>query len=200
VSLITIAEKVAKENGFVVPANVVGSTSRELVELLSFANEVGRDLARRADWTALRASVTLTGDGTAKDHALGANFKRLAKGYGVTVGGAPVRTITQGEFAALAATEGTPRYAALDGLTLALWPYLADAATARANIITGAWCSNGSDAFAADSDTSLIDEDVFAKGLIAHWRRQKGMPYADHEAEFEASLAAAALFDHGARL
>ena len=52
----------------------------------------------------------------------------------------------------------------------------------------------------ADTDTALIDEELLLKCLIVRWRRQKGMDYADHEAEYEAALKSYAGFDDGGRL
>ena len=60
--------------------------------------------------------------------------------------------------------------------------------------------SNGTAAWALDDETSLIDENLFAKGLIVRWRRQKGMEYADHEAEYEAALMDIARFNDRSRV
>jgi hypothetical protein len=41
---------------------------------------------------------------------------------------------------------------------------------------------------------------VLEKGLNAYWRRQKGMPYQDQDAEFEATILQVAGFDDRSRL
>ena len=172
---------------------------REWQEALQFANETGEELARRVDWGALQASTTLTGDGTNKVHALPAGFSRLSRGVSVKTSSGILRPLSRAEWGTLTAVQGTPRYFLLEGAEVTLWPYLANAATATASYQTGYWTSAGSDAFTVDTQTSLIDEDLFLKGLIVRWRRQKGMPYQDEEAEFEAALQDFAGFDDRGR-
>lgn len=198
-TLLTIAQGLARNVGMQVPTSVVGSTMREWQEALQFANEVGEELSRRVDWGALQATATLTGDGTNKVHALPAGFARLSKGIAIRSGTSIVRPLTRAEWNALTPVEGTPRYFLLEGTEVTLWPFLADAATATASYQSDLWTSAGSSAFTVDSQTSLIDEDLFMKGLIVRWRRQKGMPYQDEEAEYEASLADYASFDDRGR-
>lgn len=198
-TLLTICEGLAKNVGMKVPTQIVAASQREWIEALQFCNEVGEELARRVDWGDLTTTETITGDGTNKKHSLSSYFSRMVQGACVIVGGAPVRALTRAEWGSLTATEGTPRYFLLEDTGLTLWPYLANAETGTVIYQTKAWCSNGTDAWSADDETSLIDEDLFLKALIVRWRRQKGMPYADEEAEYEAALAQYAGFDNGGR-
>jgi hypothetical protein len=94
---------------------------------------------------------------------------------------------------------GAPRYFLLEGRIMRLWPYLATATNATVRIQSRNWCSNGTDEWIADTETSLIDENLMLKGLIARWRRQKGMPFEDYEAEYEADVADIARADDRAR-
>lgn len=199
-SLLTIATALARNVGMADPDVIVLSPFREWKEALLFANETGEELARRVDWGQIRKTITLTGDGTNLAHSMPADFSRLTRGMAILAGTSPVRPLTQQEFARLSPSEGQPRYFNLEGKVVRLWPYLAIAATSAAQYQSTAWCSNGTNSFSADTDTSLIDEWIFAKALIVRWRRQKGMPYADEEAEFEAALADVARFNDGSRL
>lgn len=198
-TLLTISQGLARNAGMQVPTSVVGSTMREWQEALQFANETGEELARRVDWGVLQASATLTGDGTNKVHDLPAGFSRLNRGIAVRAGTGIVRPLTRAEWNVLTPVEGTPRYFLLEGDTITLFPFLANAATVTVQYQTGYWTSAGAASFTADSQTSLIDEDLFLKGLIARWRRQKGMPYQDEEAEYEAALQDFANFDDRSR-
>lgn len=198
-TLLTICEGLAKNTGRQVPTQVASSTHRDEVEYLQFANETGEELARRVDWGDLTKTATLTGTGANIAHSLPSDFGRLTRGIAVkTSGGAIVRPLTRGEWNSLTAVEGTPRYFLLQDDTITLWPFLASAATATVYYQSSEWCSAGT-SFAADSDTSLIDENLFLKAMIVRFRRQKGMDYADHEAEYEAALRDFAGFDERAR-
>lgn len=200
-TLLTIAQTLAADVGLAIPDQVVGSADRSMIEVLSFANAAGEELARRVDWMQLAASTTLTGTGAQVAHALPAGFSRISPGAAVlTAAGAMVRPLTRAEWGTLAAVEGVPRYFLLQDNTVTLWPHLANAATATVAYQSRNWCSNGTDAWGLDDETSLIDEALFAKGLIVRWRRQKGMDYADHEAEYEAALQDLSRFNDRSRM
>lgn len=199
-SLLSICKALAHNVGMTAPDVVISSPFRQWQEAVQFANETGEELARRVDWGQLQATETLTGDGTNKVHALPVLFSRLNMGVCVTAGTSIVRPLSRAEWNTLQPVEGLPRYFILEGAEITLWPFLAPSATATVQYQTKAWCSNGTGAFAADEDTSLIDEALFSRALIVRWRRQKGMPYADQEAEFEASLSQLAAFNDRGRL
>jgi hypothetical protein len=182
------------------PDVVVSSSLRQWQEALQFANEVGEELARRVDWGQLQAQAPLIGDGTNKIHALPALLSRLNRGISVMAGTSIVRPLTRAEWSRLPAIEGTPRYYLLEGRAVTLWPYLGTGATAVLQYQSSAWCSNGLAEFTSDMDASLIDEVLFVKALVVRWRRQKGMPYADEEAEYEAALSDMAGFNDRSRI
>lgn len=193
-TLLTIAEGLALNVGMTPTTVVVGNAERQSVETLQFANEAGEELARRVDWGQLRETVTLTGNGTDLVHTLPAGFSRITPGVAVRAGTATVRPLSRSEWNTLTPVQGTPRYFLLENKELTLWPYLPSAATVTVTYQTLYWTSAGGAAFAADAETSLIDEALFIKALSVRWRRQKGMPYQDEEAEFEATLADFAQF------
>lgn len=198
-SLLTICNRLAQNVGLETTEQVITSPRREWSEAVEMANAVGRELARRVDFGALNDVVTVTGDGTDRSYDLGSETARLVPGVTVTVGGVVIRPLTQAEWGALAPIAGTPRYFLLEGQRISFWPLLGNAVAATVRIQSRNWCSNGTDAWQADTDTALIDENLLAKGLIVRWRRQKGMDYTDYEAEYEADLADIARTDDRAR-
>lgn len=199
-TLLTIANKLAENVGLEVTANVITSSKREWMEAVTMANAAGDELARRVDFGALFSTVTLTGDGTDKEFNLGDGFSRLIPGIAVTYATSTVRPMTQAEWASLVAVEGIPRVFKLEGNKLRLWPFLASGQSVVARYQTRNWCSNGTAEWNADDETALVDEDMLTKCLIVRWRRQKGMPFEDYEAEYEAALSDIARFDDRSRL
>lgn len=199
-SLLTIAQSLALNVGMAAPDTVVGSPEREWQEALRFANETGEELARRVDWGQLRKAATLTGTGATVAHALPADFARLSPGICARAGVNTVRPLTRAEWGALVHVQGVPRYFLLENTAMTLWPYLATAATVAVSYQSKNWTSANGSEFTADAETSLIDEGLFSKGLIVRWRRQKGMPYQDEEAEYEAMLQNLAAFNDRSRL
>lgn len=199
-TLLTICNQLAENVGLATTQQVISSPKREWAEAVVMSNAVGDELARRVDFGALRRSQSLAADGTDKVYDLGADFSRIIPGIGVTYGQGIIRPLTQAEWASLEPVEGSPRYFLLEGRMLRLWPYLPNAMAASVRYQSRNWCSNGSAAWTSDIETSLIDENLMAKGLIVRWRRQKGMPFEDYEAEFEADLADIARFDDRSRI
>lgn len=197
-TLLTACQAIAKNVGISVPDSVASSTDREMVEMLRFANETGEELARRVDWPELRATQTLTGDGTNLTFTMASDYDHLAPAGAVTFGTNILRPLTQAEWQTLVAAVGTPRYYLMESGSVTLFPFLANASTATVNYQSNAFCSAGS-AFDADDDTLVVDEDLFTKGLEVRWRRQKGMDYADHEAEYEAAIMDFAGFSGASR-
>lgn len=196
-NVLQILKSLALNVGIPQPATII-STNRQVLELVEFANEAAEEMARRVDWGGLRATATLTGDGTDKLHALPAAFSRLAANGAVRFSGSVLRPLTRAEWNTMTPTAGTPRYFLLEGQTMRLWPYLANAATATVLYQSVNFITSGA-AFIADTDDPKVPNDVLLKGIVARWRRQKGMAYQDEEAEYEAALAQAASFDDGAR-
>lgn len=197
-TLLTVAQGLAKNVGLVIPTQVIGSPDRTGAEVAEHASAAGEELARRVDWGQLTAATVLTGDGTDLAHALPANFARITRGVGVGGVGGTIRPLTQAEWATLVPVEGVPRYFLLRDNTLRLWPYLSNAATVTVVYQSAHWTNVGP-AFTSDDNVILIDEPLLLKGLEVRWRRAKGMDYADHEAEYEAALVDFARFNDRSR-
>lgn len=189
-TLLSLARGLALNVGLDIPDTISG---RDGDEIMQIGTETGEELARRVQWGALTRIVTLPG---LTREALPADYDRMIAGICVVAGNRPVRPLTRGEWPDVPGTTGVPRYYLLEGDKITLWP----AGTATVTYQSNAWCSNGTGAFASGDDEPVMDEALFLKGMIARWRRQKGMPYTDEEAEYEAALAQHAAFDDRSRI
>lgn len=207
-TLLTICQSLAANVGLPTPDVIATSPDRNWSEALRYANEAGEELARRVDWGVLRETETLTGTGAQATFTLPSDFARLAQGVTVRIGRHIVRPLTQAEWDALTPTQGTPRYFFLRGNEIEFWPYALSGVEISVTYVSRFWVSSaippgGSAtaraAFMADDDSARFSEELLTKGLIARWRRQKGMPFADEEAEYEAMLADTARFDDRGR-
>jgi hypothetical protein len=195
-TLLTIAQDVARNTALDVPPSASGSTAREIVNVVQFINDTGLELARRVNWGALRASTTITGTGVNANFALPAYYLKLIEGGAVFAGSVAVRGgLSPDEWAALTPIVGTPRFYRLRGSSISFYPFLANAATASVNYQSTAWASNGTDRLQLDAETSLIPEDLLVKGAIWRQRRHVGQDFADQIAEYEAALADYAAYD-----
>ena len=196
-SLLSLVESLAYSVGLNKPTQVMGAPGREMAEVRQVADETGEELARRVQWGDLTKTTMISGTGRI---ALPADFGRLVEGIAVTADGRPVRSLTRGEWANLPTTIGRPRYFLLEDDAITLWPALPEGDGAAVTYQSKNWVSNGQARFTADNQSPLMDEALFLKGMIVRWRRNKGMAYADEEAEYEAALAQYAGFDDRGRL
>jgi hypothetical protein len=189
-TILEIIEAVCKNVGVTVPDSAVANTEREYVELVQFAKEAGDEIARRADWSALRATATITGTGTNDDFALPDGVARLTIGNAVSVGGVPIRGgISQDEWFSLAPTMGTSRYFRMNGnSSISFYPYPAAATSISVSYITKNWCSNGTASWTNDANTPLVPDELITKGTIWRFKRKYGQDFSDYLAEFEAIL------------
>ncbi|MEQ1519720.1 MAG: hypothetical protein ABL936_00445 [Aestuariivirga sp.] len=207
-TLLEVAQAVARDVGLAQPTAVVGATDdtdRGMVEMKQHLDFVGEELARRVDWSALRSEVTLTGNGSALEHPLPASYLRMMAGNAVklAVSFAIVRGgLSAEEFKSLPPVVGTPRFYFIGGprgaKTISFWPFLANTFEATALVQSENWVASAT-SYQADGNIALVPSPLMVKGGIARWRRQKGMDYADYVAEYEAALANYAEFDDGAR-
>lgn len=197
-SLLTVCQALAKNVGLAVPTSIVGNQDRQWVEALQFANETGDEMARRVDWHLLAAEWNLIGLGTLNAFDLPDAFARLHRGGGVMWSGVPLRAISRDEFSIMRSLAGSaPRFFVIEGRRIRFAPPLPVGELVNVRYQSDLWVAGG--AYTDDDAVAVVPEDILTKGLIVRWRRQKGMPYADEEAEYEAALAQAAEFQSGAR-
>jgi hypothetical protein len=195
-SLLTIAQDVARNTAIDIPSTAGGSTAREMVNIVQFINDTAFDVIRRVDWGALRQVTTIMGTGAPATHALPADFGRLIRGNAVSFNGAPVRGgLSPDEWASLDGASGTPRFFRLLGSSIGFYPHLASDATATIVYQSINWVAGGAPRMDADAQTALFPEDLLVKGAIWRQRRHIGQDFADHMAEFEAALADYAAHD-----
>lgn len=197
-TLLEICEALAKNVGMAVPVAIVGANDRNAVEALQLANEAGLELAERVDWSALTETTSFAGTGADTAHALPAAWLRPTWSGGVRYGTVALRPLTASEWGTITATGGAPRYFYIEGRTIKFYRYPSVGMTVTARYQSNEWASTGR-RFTADDAEPLVPADLLLKGLIARWRRQKGMEYADQEAEYEASLKTYASFEDGGR-
>lgn len=200
-SLLTIANNVAANVGIKPLLSVLTNTSdTNATKITVFSTETGDELARRADWSGLRKTVTLVGTGNNDNLSLPSDFLRLISGLSVrNSAGGTIRTgLSADEWNSLSAVSGTPRFALLKGGAISFYPYLAYADTATVTYQSNAWGPAGAK-WGSDGDVPLIPERVMTQGTIWRWRRQLGQDFQDYLAEYEAMIADYAKFDDGIR-
>ncbi|WP_085032308.1 hypothetical protein [Ensifer aridi] len=179
-------------------SSVYGSNDPNAQTMVALAQEAGDEIARRADWQKTLKSHTAA---TSPENFPG-DFQRLTPGGAVRRSdGTFIRPVTNsGQWAVIVGVPSTTAYFFMKGGQFLFSPTAA-AVSAVIDYVSKNWILNGSTeraTFSADDDTTLFPERLLVKGILWRWKRQKGLPYEDNLAEFEADLVQEINADRGA--
>jgi hypothetical protein len=191
-TLLSVVKDVCAAVGVVMPTSVFSNITgnRTMAEMLSLANEMAQRIAYDTrDWTRLRKTGTLTGDGTATAFDLPVDFQRLLLTSNVwrsTTPLTPARFIPDtDQWLNRRARNYSDAYGewTIIGNQMMLWPAIGSAATAyfaylHKNCITLA-AGGAGDSFMADGDSFSLGDRLLKLGMIWQWKAQKGSPYQE---------------------
>ncbi len=184
----TVLANVLLEIGLDNTSAQLTSSDYEIRQIKAFMNAAGKDIARRAEWPRLYAELVVAGDISEVD--LPDNFQKMAEKGAVRLnksGFSPVRPIVapeQWEFLSMRPSAQT--FYHLSGGKVLFSPAL-DSDGALIRYVSQYW-AEGKAEITQNSDDLLIPERLVEKGTVWRWKRQKGLPYDDILAEFEADL------------
>lgn len=193
----TVLQNILLEIGLDIPNAQLSSDRYDIRQIRAFMNFAGRGIARRAEWARLAGELTVAGGLGLVD--LPADFGELAESGAVRVdkpGFHPVRVVTSPElWESLSARPSAQPYCHLSEGKLLFAPALPPEG-AKVRYVSRNWVQGG-DTIGQGGDVLLIPERLVEKGAIWRWKRQKGLPYDDALAEFEADLLAEFKADRG---
>lgn len=200
----------AVECGVTPPTSIIGSSDPNAPLFLRRANQVGRELAKRHDWQKLKVDFTFTSLATEAQTALPSAFQRflpyvemwnrsLAQPYS-----GPTDDYTWGRIKGMSYTAVTPGYWRIIGGGIEITPAPTAGQTIAIPYISKNWVrpSGGTGStdkayFTVDTDSSLIDEELLALGIVWSWKSSKGFDYAEFMATHEREMERACSRDRG---
>lgn len=202
-NLLAIVRAACAELSLPQPSAVVGATDQTSVLMLALANSEGRDLARRYAWQALTYEATFTtvateSQGELADIVSGQLVRYIVndtiwnRTTGEPVLGPRPGRIWQGY---KAVTFASPFYEyRLRGNELLFIPTPTAGHTCAFEYVSRYWCTDSAgttyrDAFAADTDLGLVDDELLLSGLLWRWRKAKGFDYAEEHMHHERQVA-----------
>ncbi|WDZ78752.1 hypothetical protein PWG15_09780 [Ensifer adhaerens] len=179
--------------------SIYGSNDPNAQTMVALAQEAGEEISRRGDWRRLlKQHVAILSPLT-----LPADYQRLTPGGAVrTASGAFFRPITNSsQWATATGTASAQPYFFLRGSQMLFSPASAGVG-AVVDYVSKNWVLGDPyqerDTLKADDDTMLFPERLLGKGILWRWKRQKGLPFDDSLAEFEADLLQELNADRGA--
>lgn len=179
--------------------SVYGSVNPNAQTMVALAQEAGDEIARRGDWQRMLMQATAV----ASPLNLPYDFERLTPGGAVrTSSGVFVRPVTNsGQWAVIVGIPSAQPYFFVRGNQVLFSPSSAGAG-AVVDYMSKNWVLHDTGGpggtLAADDDETLFPERLLVKGIIWRWKRQKGLPFDDVLAEFEADLVQELNADRGA--
>lgn len=185
--------------GTPIPTLVYGSTDRTWVEMGALANEVAKQIAAAAQWSALTKIATITGNGSATDFPLPTDYGRMTKNADLRSASYPFyplkHILSASDWLAITNSGIQP--------FRGIWILLAK----RINILPVR--GNGEavkyvyisknivldtnsvpkEAFTDDTDSFVLSERLLRLGIIWNWKVSKGTDYQEDLANFNQALA-----------
>ncbi len=201
-SLLTLMQDVTSAIGLPVPTVVTTSSDANVVTLLALANTAGTALMKRYEWqelTSFSGTIQATGsiDIGSITTIFGSGFDRIVNqtfwdnSMRQPIDG-PV-TIQQFQQGLANNVTGPPYYFFIYGGRFKIGP-TAIAATDYCTCFTISknWCASsggtGQSAFAADTDVTVIPQELFKLDLIWRWKQKNGLSYAEDLQTAEQSI------------
>jgi hypothetical protein len=206
-SLLSIVQGASDRLGLTRPSTVITSSDENARVLLGMAQEEGKALYDRHTWQVLQTEYTFpTVNGTAS-YALPDGFDQLLKD---TVFNRTRRRRMVGDLSpeqwqetqASLVTMVNPAFR-IRGSLFYISPTPTAAETVAYEYMSRNWCQSsisvGQSAWAADTDTGILSEELMTLGVIWRFKSKKGLDYAEDMSNYEIAVNKA-IFKDGARV
>ena len=200
-TILAIIQSAAIELGFSEPTSVFTSTDPTVKQLRVLASKEGKELARRFDWQRLQIEATFTTVAAEEQVAsIGTTYPDFARIINATMWDRTENRMIKGP---LAPAEWQRRKAATAQITIGNFfrikrnSILFFSVPVAGNsiyfeYISTYWCfSSGGTAktdWTADTDFSLIDEEIIRLGVIWRYRKAKNLDYGEDFRTYEMAL------------
>lgn len=211
-ALIDVVQAVCAPLAIRIPTSFMASTERVYIDLKAVIQEVAKRIAFDTghDWTKLKATATLTGDGTSEGLDMPSDYKRMLKKASVWPSTSPFTTLTHypdtDSWLGFQVQNFQPLVGGwtLIGEQMHILPVLESAATVKfaylSNLIVKPTSGDNKVAFTADNDTFRLDERLLILGSIVEWKIRKGQAYAEPMETYEDALAQEIGKDQGSNI
>jgi hypothetical protein len=200
-TLLTICQDAANEIGVPSPNAVIGSTDTTAIQLLAAANREGKNLVTGYDWEVLvkeENHTAIANESQGRLTAIATDFERFSnntmwnrtsdrKFYG------PLNN-TEWQTLKGSVQSGITNYFRIRGGYLLMNPVPTVGDAIYFEYISEWWVdtTGNGDAnatrYAADANTTILDENLITLGVIWRFLKQKGLPYDNQLQEYQIKL------------
>lgn len=211
-SLLTIVQNTCDMLGLSRPAIVISSSDNQVRQLLALSNFGAKQLARENDWAVLTKEHTFSTANADADYAFPSDFDRIAfqtawdRSNYWEVREALPGFLWQWLKSGLVVQPGLRKSYRIKSQGNANQFFIDPTPTATESMVyeyfSTNWCQSAGgtaqSAWAADSDTALLDEELLTADLIYRWRRAQRLAWEDDYQEVQRRLEILKAQDKGA--
>ena len=197
-TILSMCQNVADFTGFERPTSVISNTDPIARQLLALAQREGKQLMRVSDWAVLKKEHTFsTSNGTAA-YALPSDFDRLVleTSYNRSDNDILTGPISSSEYQlvnhGMATTGTTEKFrlkAASNALKFELDPTPSSTQTIGFEYVSNQFCQSsggsGQAAWAADTDTGILDETTMEMGITWRFKAAHGLDFAEDFRQYQ---------------
>lgn len=207
-TILQVVQEAATVLGIDVPSLVYGSTTREMVEMQSLANEIARRIADNYDWERLKIVNQYDGDGINEAFDLPDDYDRMlitASIWSSEWTWNLNHILDSDQWLEMQVIPFTFIYGnwMIFGGQYHQLPIMPVGANVKffyiSNLIVQASDLSTKALFTADDDSFLLDERLLKLGIIWQWKASKGYPYAEDMANYEKQMQIAMQRDGGSK-
>ena len=207
-SLLTIIQGAAIKIGIDRPTSIIGSQAVEVMELVELANEEGSELVRRGDWQVLRKELLFTSiAGETQTGMVPSDYDHMVSGtvWNRTKHRKIEGVVTPQTWQQIKSGNVGTVYDTLymRGGDFLLSPVPAGGDVIAAEYVSKNFCQSSGgtkqNAWAADTDTGVLDERLMKLGIVVRYKMQKGLDFAADLAHYETQVTLALGMDKPTR-
>lgn len=196
-TILSMVQSCAVRIGIQIPSTVIGNSSVEVSELLEFAQEEGRELVKRGDWQMLRKEFTFatTATETQTNYATTDVDRFIADTIWNRTRKLPLfGPLNAKEWQSVKSLSASPVY---NSFTFRGGNFLISPTPTAGDNVYGEYISKnfcqtsggaGQSAWAADTDTGVLDERIMGLGVIVRFKAAKGLDYSTDIAKYETQV------------
>jgi hypothetical protein len=203
-SLLTAVQRTCRRVGVPAPSSVVNNADVTVQQMLALAIEEGRELSDRFNWQVLTKEgtfTTLAQEDQGLVTAIASDFARIVNDtmYDRTDRRPVYGPVTPQDWQQIKGSVSTSvqHTFRVRGGKILFDPAPPAGHAIHFEYVSKNWVTDDQDTFTADSDTSLIDEELITLGLVWRFREAKGFDYSEAFRKYEIRLANAIARDGG---
>lgn len=210
-SLLTIVQDACAEIGFPVPVKVIGNTDQIAIQMLRLLNREGNSLSR-SDWEALKKEHIFTLVSGTQTYSLPSDFRYIINGTSWCRDNKRqlIQPLTSKEWQFFKGWSTVNSLNLRARIRVGLFEFEQtigasdDGKTIAFEYMSNSWAQSSAGAaqteFLADTDNSLLDEELLTQGLVWRFRKAKGLQFEGDLIEYTRMVNEAKARDGGSRV